>query len=314
VIPDEVELDVDSPTFQPDALDGFTTEMVDPTYRDLDLMTTDEMVRAMNEAEAEVPRAVAAASRAVSAAVDAVAAQLAAGGRLLYVGAGTPGRLGVLDASECPPTFSTEPWMVQGIIAGGPSALTAAIEGAEDDEDAGRHDLDELGVNAKDAVVGISASGRTPYVLGAVRAARAVGAVTVGVSSNEGSRLSAAAEFPIEVVVGPEIISGSTRLKAGSAQKQVLNMLSTLSMVKLGKTYGNLMVDVSASNRKLEVRAQNLVREITGVDVETARAALAAADQEVKTAIVCITRDVDASTARGLLAQANGFLRRALGA
>lgn len=303
---------MDSPTFQADALDGFTTEMVDPRYRDLDLMTTDEMVRAMNEAEAEVPRAVAAASPALSAAVDAVAAQLAAGGRLLYVGAGTPGRLGVLDASECPPTFSTEPWMVQGIIAGGPAALTSAIEGAEDDEDAGRRDLDELGVNATDAVVGISASGRTPYVLGAMRAARAVGAVTVGVSSNEDSLLSAATQFPIEVVVGPEIISGSTRLKAGSAQKQVLNMLSTLSMVKLGKTYGNLMVDVSATNRKLEIRAQNLVREITGADVETARAALAAADQEVKTAIVCITRDVDALTARGLLAEADGFLRRAL--
>lgn len=303
---------MDSPTLPPSALNGFTTEMVDPRYRDLDLMSTDEMVQAMNEAEAEVPRAVARAHSAISGAVDAIAERLARGGRLIYVGAGTPGRLGVLDASECPPTFSTDPAMVRGIIAGGQAALTSAIEGAEDDEEAGAADLLAAGLSADDAVVGISASGRTPYVLGAMRAAREAGAVTVGVSSNAGARLSAAVDHPIEVIVGPEIISGSTRLKAGSAQKQVLNMLSTLSMVKLGKTYGNLMVDVSATNQKLQVRAQNLVMEITGVDVETARTALDHAGLEVKTAIVCLVREVMPEQARELLAAHGGFLRAAL--
>lgn len=303
---------MDSPALQPETLSGFTTEGMDPRYRDLDLMSTAEMVQAMNEAEAQVPRAVAAAAAQISAAVDAVSERLAVGGRLLYVGAGTPGRLGVLDASECPPTFSTDPAMVQGIIAGGTAALTAAIEGAEDDEDAGSQDLIAAGVSNLDAVVGVSASGRTPYVLGALRAATEAGAVTVGLSSNRGAKLSQASQYPIEVVVGPEVISGSTRLKAGSAQKQVLNMLSTLSMVKLGKTYGNLMVDVSATNHKLQIRAQNLVMHIAGVDVERARAALAQADHEVKTAIVCLTQDLDAPRARALLAKSNGFLRTAL--
>lgn len=308
----EVELNVDSPTLQPEVLNRLTTEMVDPRYRDLDLLPTLEMVKTMNEAEAEVPRAVAAAAPAISAAVDAIAARLKRGGRLLYVGAGTPGRLGVLDASECPPTFRTEPWMVRGIIAGGVPALTSAIEGAEDDASTGMEDLCREDVGAVDAVVGISASGRTPYVIGAMQAARAAGAVTVGLSSNRNSRLSMAVDFPIEVIVGPEIISGSTRLKAGSAQKQVLNMLSTLSMVRLGKTYGNLMVDVSATNHKLQVRAQNLVMEITGVDEATARAALELADHEVKTACVCIQRDVSPEEARALLAEVGGFLRAAL--
>lgn len=301
-----------SPTLPPETLNGFTTEMVDPRYAQLDQMSTLDMVRAMNEAEAEVPRAVAAASTAISAAIDAAAEALSLGGRLLYVGAGTPGRLGVLDASECPPTFSTDPRLVVGIIAGGKPALTKAVEDAEDSPEQGKADLQQHQLTARDIVVGISASGRTPYVLGAMRYAREIGATTVGISSNAGAALSARVDHAIEVVVGPEIISGSTRLKAGSAQKQVLNMLSTLTMVKLGKTYGNLMVDVAATNQKLLVRAQNLVMRIADVDRPTARAALAAANDEVKTAVVMLIRGINPDEARSLLQASAGHLRTAL--
>lgn len=300
---------MDSPTLQHGALSAFATETVDPRYRDLDLLSTTEMVQAMNRAESEVPRAIAAATDAIGAAIEAVSERLRRGGRLIYVGAGTSGRLGVLDASECPPTFSTDPEMIRAIIAGGTPALTTAIEGAEDDVELGAADLMALSPTEADAVVGISASGRTPYVLAALRAATAVGALTVAISNNSDTELSKAADLPIEVVVGPEIISGSTRLKAGSAQKQVLNMLTTLSMVKLGKTYGNLMVDVAATNHKLEIRAQNLVMRITGVGPDEATEALAKADYEVKTAVVCIVRGVTPSEARAMLAEHGGFLR-----
>lgn len=298
-----------TPTLAPEALDTLTTEMVDPRYSDLDLWTTAQMVSAMNEAEADVHSAVGRANAQITAAIDAISAGLARGGRLFYVGAGTPGRLGVLDASECPPTFSTDPGMVRGLIAGGAPALTSAIEGAEDDYQAGYQEIMALNVTGNDAVVGITASGRTPYVLGAVAAAAECGAMTGGISCNQGAELSALVSHPIEAVVGPEIIAGSTRLKAGSAQKQILNMISTLCMVKIGKTYGNLMVDVSASNEKLQVRAQNLVMRIAGVDVERATAALAACDGDVKTAVVCIVRDVKPVTARDILAAGGGILR-----
>ncbi|MGV8847663.1 N-acetylmuramic acid 6-phosphate etherase [Tessaracoccus sp.] len=290
-------------------MDALTTEMADPRYSDLDLWTTAQMVSAMNEAEADVSSAVGRAHAQITSAIDAISAGLARGGRLIYVGAGTPGRLGVLDASECPPTFSTDPGMVRGLIAGGSLALTSAVEGAEDDYQAGYEEVLALNVTGNDAVVGITASGRTPYVLGAIAAATDCGAVTGGISCNQGAELSARVDHPIEAVVGPEIIAGSTRLKAGSAQKQILNMISTLSMVKIGKTYGNLMVDVSASNQKLQVRAQNLVMRIAGVDVERATAALAACDGDVKTAIVCIMRDVEPLRARDILAASGGVLR-----
>ncbi|MCF2707153.1 N-acetylmuramic acid 6-phosphate etherase [Arcanobacterium haemolyticum] len=293
-------------------LSAATTEKIDPRYRDLDLLPTVDMVRAMNEAEAEVSRVVSSQASTIASAVDGIAARMRDGGRLIYVGAGTPGRLGVLDASECPPTFSTQPGQVMGIIAGGQAALTTAIEGAEDDAAQGDADVRAIELTSLDTVVGITASGRTPYVLGAIDAARSVGALTVGVSSNHNAKLSALVDFPIEVVVGPEIIAGSTRLKAGSAQKQVLNILSTLSMIKLGKTYGNLMVDVSATNAKLLVRAENLVMEITGVDRETAAEALSKVDNHVKTAVVCIVRDVDPSRAKELLDDARGSLRVAI--
>ena len=291
------------------ALQALTTEAIDPRYGDLDLLTTAQMVSAMNNAEAEVPRAVKRVIPEITAAVDAISSGLARGGRLIYVGAGTPGRLGVLDASECPPTFSTPPEMVHGIIAGGKEALTAAIEGVEDDFEAGFNEIMALNVTESDTVVGITASGRTPFVIGAIAAATARGATTAGISCNHGAELSTHVSHPIEVVVGPEVLTGSTRLKAGSAQKQVLNMLSTLSMVRIGKTYGNLMVDVSATNLKLEIRAHNLVVRITGVTPERAAAALTASGGDVKTAIVCVVRDLDPETARELLAANAGNLR-----
>lgn len=290
-------------------LSTLTTESVDPRYGDLDTLDVAALTAAMNEAEAEVPVAVRAALPQITEAVEQIVDRVRAGGRILYVGAGTPGRLGVLDASECPPTFSTDPETVQGIIAGGPAALRDAVEGAEDDTAAGAALVDEHLVTAVDAVVGLTASGRTPYVLAAIEAARSVGALTVGVSCNAGAELSTVAELAIEVVVGPEIVSGSTRLKAGSAQKQVLNMISTVSMVRLGKTYGNLMVDVAATNAKLRVRARRLVEQIAAVDPQTADSALAASGGHVKVAAAMLVHGVDRPTAERWLADADGRLR-----
>ena len=290
-------------------LSTLTTESVDPRYSDLDTLDVAALAAAMNEAEAEVPVAVRAALPQITEAIEQIVDRVRAGGRILYVGAGTPGRLGVLDASECPPTFSTDPETVQGIIAGGPAALRDAVEGAEDDTAAGAALVDEHLVTAADAVVGLTASGRTPYVLAAIEAARSVGALTVGVSCNAGAELSTVAELAIEVVVGPEIVSGSTRLKAGSAQKQVLNMISTVSMVRLGKTYGNLMVDVAATNAKLRVRARRLVEQIAAVDPQTADSALAASGGHVKVAAAMLVHGVDRPTAERWLADADGRLR-----
>ncbi len=290
-------------------LSTLTTESVDPRYGDLDTLDVAALTAAMNEAEAEVPVAVRAALPQITEAIEQIVDRVRAGGRILYIGAGTPGRLGVLDASECPPTFSTAPETVQGIIAGGPAALRDAVEGAEDDTAAGATLVDEHLVTAADAVVGLTASGRTPYVLAAIEAARSVGALTVGVSCNVGAELSTVAELAIEVVVGPEIVSGSTRLKAGSAQKQVLNMISTVSMVRLGKTYGNLMVDVAATNAKLRVRARRLVEQIAAVDPQTADSALAASGGHVKVAAAMLVHGVDRPTAERWLADADGRLR-----
>lgn len=295
-------------------LSTLTTESVDPRYSALDTLDVAALATAMNEAEAEVPVAVRAALPQITVAIEQIVDRLRAGGRLLYVGAGTPGRLGVLDASECPPTFSTDPETVQGVIAGGPAAVRDAVEGAEDDTTAGAGIVDDRSITAADAVVGLTASGRTPYVLAAIEAARAAGALTVGLSCNAGAELSAVAELAIEVVVGPEIVSGSTRLKAGSAQKQVLNMISTVSMVRLGKTYGNLMVDVAATNAKLRVRARRLVEQIAVTDPQTAEAALAASGGHVKVAAVMLVRSVDRPTAERWLDDADGRLRPVLDA
>ncbi len=295
-----------------EALDDLLTEQADPRYRQIDRLDTLALNRLMNEADAEVPRAVERALPAVAGAIDAIVARLAAGGRLRYVGAGTPGRLAVLDAAECAPTFGTDDDLVVGVIAGGVDALTGPVEGAEDDAAAGAVDLRAVGVGRADAVVGVTASGRTPYVLGAIDAAAAAGALTVGLTCNPGAVLSARVEHPIEVPVGAEILTGSTRLKAGTAQKLVLNMISTATMVRLGKTYGNYMVDVVAVNSKLVRRATRMIRELTGVDAETAGRTLDAAGRQVKTAVLMIERGLDADAARAVLAAHHGRLSAAL--
>ncbi|MGV9375395.1 N-acetylmuramic acid 6-phosphate etherase [Nonomuraea sp. NPDC003707] len=284
-----------------DPLPELSTEQSDPRYSQIDRLPTEQIARLMNQADAAVPAAVAVVIPAISAAVDAISARMAEGGRLLYVGAGTSGRLAVLDASECPPTFGTDPSLVQGIIAGGPEALTRSVEGAEDDAEAGASALKDLEVGPLDSVVGVSASGRAPFVLGALAEAASRGALTVGLSCNDGAPLSAAAEHAIEVVVGPEVVTGSTRLKAGTAQKLVLNMISTISMVKLGRTYGNKMIEMSAMNNKLAGRALRMVSDITGADLETAETALDAAGGQAKIAVLMIQHGLDAEGARALL-------------
>jgi N-acetylmuramic acid 6-phosphate etherase len=230
----------------------------------------------------------------------------------VYVGAGTPGRLGTLDASECPPTFNTAPGQVTAIMAGGPKALTHAIEGAEDDSDAGPADIDAMTITPLDAVVGVSASGRSPYVLGAVQRARTAGAVTVGLSCHQGARLSAVVELPIEVLVGPEVVSGSTRLKAGTAQKLVLNMISTISMIQLGKTYGNLMIDVRATNHKLRGRALRILRHITSASPQDAAAAMEASGNDIRVAALMLTRHESADESAARLRAVGGNLRTAM--
>lgn len=291
-----------------------TTEAFRPELADIDRLATAEIARIMNGEDQTVPAAVAARLPEISAAIDATAARMSRGGRLIYAGAGTAGRLGVLDASECPPTFNTDPADVVGLIAGGPSAMVTAVEGAEDSKELAAADLDALGLTADDTVVGISASGRTPYAIGAVEHARTKGALTIGLSCNADSALGGAAEHPLEVVVGPELLTGSTRLKAGTAQKLVLNMLSTITMIRLGKTYGNLMVDVRASNEKLRARSRRIVSLATGASDAEIEAALAATDGEVKNAILTILGQVDGPTAATLLSASDGHLRAALAA
>ncbi|WP_165987940.1 N-acetylmuramic acid 6-phosphate etherase [Streptomyces sp. YIM 98790] len=293
-------------------LEALTTEAYRSDLADIDRRTTLDIARVMNREDAAVPAAVAAQLPQIAAAIDGVAARMARGGRLVYCGAGTAGRLGVLDASECPPTFNTAPEEVIGLIAGGREAMVAAVEGAEDSRELAEADLAALGLTEHDAVVGVSASGRTPYAVGAVACARRRGALTIGLSCNPDTPLSAAAEHPIEVVVGPELIAGSTRLKAGTAQKLVLNMISTISMIRLGKTYGNLMVDVRASNEKLRARSRRIVSLATGASTEDIERALTATGGETKNAILALLGGVDADTAERLLTESGGHLRAAL--
>lgn len=293
-------------------LASLTTEAFRPELADIDRLPTLDIARLMNGEDTGVPAAVAAQLPRIAAAVDAVAERMARGGRLVYAGAGTAGRLGVLDASECPPTFNTDPDQVVGLIAGGPAAMVTSVEGAEDSAELASRDLDALKLTPDDSVVGVSASGRTPYAVGAVAHARALGALTIGLACNEHSALAAAAEHGIEVVVGPELITGSTRLKAGTAQKLVLNMLSTITMIRLGKTYGNLMVDVRASNAKLRARAHRIVALATGADDAEIEKALTETGGEVKHAILTLLAGVDAPTAAHLLTESGGRLRAAL--
>ncbi|MEU0808237.1 N-acetylmuramic acid 6-phosphate etherase [Streptomyces sp. NPDC005970] len=293
-------------------LDTLTTEAFRPELAEIDRLETIKIARIMNGEDAAVPAAVATELPRIAAAIDGIAERMARGGRLIYTGAGTAGRLGVLDASECPPTFNTGPGQVVGLIAGGPAAMVTSVEGAEDSKELAAADLDALSVGAQDSVVGISASGRTPYAVGAVEHARRLGALTVGLSCNAGSALAAAAEHGIEIVVGPELLTGSTRLKAGTAQKLVLNMISTITMIRLGKTYGNLMVDVRASNDKLRARSRRIVSLATGAPAPRIEAALAASEGETKHAILAILGEVDAPTATRLLTESDGHLRAAL--
>lgn len=288
------------------------TEKRNEATRDIDLCTTLEMVNLMNQQDMEVPKAVASQLPQIAQAVDILHEALRNGGRMIYVGAGTSGRLGVLDASECPPTFSTPPEMVQGFIAGGDQALRNAVEGCEDSREQGVETVQKAAVCEKDVVVGITASGSASYVLAALEEARSRGAKTIGVVTNRGTRLQALCDVCIAPDVGPEVITGSTRLKSGTAQKLVLNMLTTCTMVKLGKVYGNLMVDLNPSNRKLYDRAQRIIREVTGVSEEQAARALKEADNNTKLAIMMLESGLPREEAQQKLAQHGGVLRRAL--
>lgn len=290
-------------------LNRISTEQRNPRTAEIDTVSTEEMLRIINAEDAQVAAAVASQLPRIAQAVDGIVERMHRGGRLIYIGAGTSGRLGVLDASECPPTFNTPPGLVIGLIAGGDYALRNAVEGAEDDRAAGASDLAEIGLTVNDTVVGIAASGRTPYVLGAIEAAKTTGALTVGVTNSAESALSAAADIGIEAVVGPEVVTGSTRLKSGTAQKLVLNMLSTGAMIRLGKTFGNLMVDVQPTNAKLRVRAVKIVSEATGLDTDAARAALEQANGNVKVAIVSTLTGMSSTEAENKIAEANGRIR-----
>jgi N-acetylglucosamine-6-phosphate deacetylase len=296
----------------PSDLHDLATEQVRRDLRDLDLLSIDELVALMCSDARRVPDAVIAAEAAIARAVAGIAERLRHGGRLIYVGAGTAGRLGMLDAAEAGPTFDVAQGQVTAVLAGGTGAFDVAVENAEDDREGGAAAIDALVVDERDAVVGIAASGRTPFVLGAVAAARAAGSLTIGLACNAGTPLAAAAELPIEVVVGSEILAGSTRLNAGTAQKIVLNVLSTASMVQLGKTYGGLMIDLRATNAKLRVRAARIVAEIAQVSLDEAEAALERADWRAKPAAAALLGNVEPGEAEALLARHGGRLRDAL--
>ncbi len=294
------------------ALGALSTEQADPRFAQIDMLSVAELAALMNDADATVPAAVRAAFPQIVPALQAAADKVRRGGRLIYVGAGTPGRIGVLDASEVPPTFGTEPGRVIAIMAGGQDAILSAIEGAEDDPAAGASAIDENEVNAQDVVIALASSGRTPFVLGAAQRARERGAVSIGMSCNAQTPLSAIVEYPIEVLVGPELISGSTRLKAGTAQKLVLNMFSTISMIQSGKTYGNLMVDVRPTNIKLRERATRMVQAVTGADRETAMRVLDATGYNVKVSIVMLRTGLGIEDAARVVDRNRGRLRHVL--
>ena len=293
-------------------MDHLTTEQNNPESVSIDQMDPIQIAMLMNREDLKVVAAVERVLPDIARAIEMVTERVQAGGRLIYIGAGTSGRLGVLDASECPPTFNTPPALVVGLIAGGHRALTNAIEGAEDNRQAGEEDLREVEVDAKDVVCGIATSGRTPYVLGGLAYAQSLGAATLGVTCNEVSELSEVSDVLIAPVVGPEILSGSTRLKAGTATKMVLNMISTGTMIRIGKTYGNWMVDLRATNVKLKDRSIRIVSGITGLDRERAESLLARCDGEVKTAIVSQALGVEKIEAQRRLKVAGGRLRAAI--
>jgi N-acetylmuramic acid 6-phosphate etherase len=293
-------------------LKALTTESRNELSLQIDTSSPMDILRIMNEEDQKVALAVEKVLPDVEAAVQFAFESFKTGGRLIYIGAGTSGRLGVLDAVECPPTFSTHPDMVQGIIAGGESAFIKAVEGAEDRPEDGEDDLRKIGLTEKDTVIGIAASGRTPYVIGALQYARKIKAKTVALSCNENARISGEADQAIEVIVGPEVLTGSTRLKAATAHKMILNMISTSSMILLGKAYENLMIDVSVSNEKLKERAIQIIIKVTEASYEEARNALEDAEHQVKIAIVMIKKGVSREEASTILEQADGYVRKAI--
>jgi N-acetylmuramic acid 6-phosphate etherase len=289
------------------------TEEPNPKSKEIDRLDTSEILRVMNEEDKTVANVVEKALPAISQAVDAIVERLHKDGRLIYIGAGTSGRLGLLDAVECVPTFSTSPELVQGILAGGEAAFIRSVENIEDISEAGEADLRAVNLTAQDVVVGIAASGRTPYVLGALAYARSIGAYTIGISCNVPAPVLENVDTAIPIPIGSEVIAGSTRLKSGTAQKMVLNMLSTATMIKLGKVYGNLMVDVKITNEKLGKRARNILMHLTAIDENQAEALLQAADGNVKTAVVMQKRSVTVEEARRLLNEAQGHLNKVIG-
>ena len=293
-------------------LKGMTTETRNPRTMQLDQMSELEIVTVMNEEDARVPLAIAKCLPQIAQAAAWAVEAFEQGGRLFYMGAGTTGRLGVLDAAECPPTFGVPQGMVVGLIAGGEKAFIVAVEGAEDSRELAVQDLQSHHLTAKDFVVGIAASGRTPYVLGGLDYARSVGCHTAAIACNPGSAVGKAADLAIEVNCGPEVLTGSTRLKSGTAQKLILNMISTASMVRIGKAYQNLMVDVMQTNEKLHTRAENIVMDATGVERSVARHAIDEAKGSVKTAITMLLADCDAAEAARRLEASHGHVREAI--
>ena len=293
-------------------LNQLITEQRNPNSMQLDSLSAQELVALINREDQQVALAVEKCLPQIASAVEKIVAAFERGGRLVYVGAGTSGRLGVLDASECPPTYGVKPEMVVGLIAGGDHALRHPIEGAEDNVQQGQADLEEIDFSARDVLVGIAASGRTPYVLGALNYAKQLGATTVSIASNPNSKMAEVADIAIETVVGPEVLTGSSRMKSGTAQKLVLNMLTTASMVLIGKCYQNLMVDVQASNEKLKARALKIVMDATECDKDAAADVLSKAKGQVKLAILMQLSGLDAFEAQSLLDKSNGKLRQAL--
>ncbi|MGC0787015.1 N-acetylmuramic acid 6-phosphate etherase [Pantoea agglomerans] len=293
-------------------LSQMITEGRNPASQNIDELSTEAMLHVINDEDKKVALAVEAIVPQIAAAVDAICAAFQAGGRLIYCGAGTSGRLGILDASECPPTFGTPREQVIGLIAGGHTAILQAVENAEDNREQGAQDLKDIHFSRHDVLVGIAASGRTPYVLGALAYANELGATTVSLTCNPGSAMSQVAAIALTPVVGPEVVTGSSRMKAGTAQKLVLNMLTTGSMIRSGKVYGNLMVDVEATNQKLVQRQVNIVMQATDCDDATASAALTACGGHCKTAILMVLAELAADEAKALLSQHQGFIRQAL--
>lgn len=293
-------------------IDILLTEQNNPFTSQIDQCNTKQMLEMINREDQTVAFAVADELESIAQAVDGIVRQIIHGGRLIYVGAGTSGRLGVLDASECIPTYGTPPEQVVGIIAGGNTALFEPVEGAEDNVSMALKDIAKLNITCDDAVVGITASGRTPYVLAALREANVRGAFTVGVCNTKHSELSKVADVALEIATGPEVVMGSTRMKAGTAQKMVLNMLSTCTMIKLGKVYSNYMVDLSATNEKLQARSLRMIRMLADVDQQTAQQALDQADGHLKVAVLMLKKNVSAQKATEILNATGGILRTAL--